>query len=370
MSGLLKLFVAVCLLSSVKVSAQRYFDMDIGAYTGYEHNIFRASSSSNTRIENGTNEFIQSGFFQSFDYDSRFKIKKGHHRFYLDGELSFIIYPLVSEANQIRPKFKFMYSLRPGKSFSLYALASYKKYNALRVDDQGDEFLLQRAFEKFEYALRYQLRINKRFRLKVKPSLIKARFNTLSNRIQYYDAYGLKVKLSQLLYSTKKYVHTIHFEIDAAHRNYYTGLDSGINGIRNYLGLNLDYEIDLTDKAGISFSVDVMDRLDPSQNRLGYRQILPSMSLELLNDKVRIYTKLSFTHRRYKTLLAGKGSTEFLVQNYLKANLTIAYKLRKSYELFFKCSAIDRSRNQVDLATSFLPYDNYKIKIGITADMF
>lgn len=356
------------LMVSKQAISQSDLDIEMHSNSGLEYNVFRASGlDAAYEVPSGLN-VIRSGIVYSNDLRLKYKRKINRHGLSLYTNFNHWYYPQISEANQLRPRFKLLYSFKPSGKHKFYASAVWKRYGSMRIDDQEDEFFIQRSFEKSQAYLRHYFTVNRRFKLRTNLSFTRSQFVSTSNQLQYYNEWTSSVRIDQLLSKQKHVEHRIKLDFEYTLRKNFSSSQESPRRIRNFLSGQISYRLELR-KWTILSGISATERTEFIESNLGYHQYGMFSKLGFKSKKSEFSTRVSYTHRSYKTQFGSIRKSSLVRNNYLRIETRFTYEIRKKLSLIVKGDFIEKTASVFHSSRIFQPYLNGGISMGFKLDL-
>ena len=354
----------------VLLKAQQDFDLELQSNGGGEYNVFRSSGLSSGKEPDVESGKLRHGYFQSFNYSSRYKLKLNDHQLSLSAYSFFKFFPAVKEARQFRPRAGILYRYIAGEKIRFYVSAQFKSYNNIRIDEQEDEQFRQSSFRKYSMYFKKSLELNASMDMQVLIKYARNNFTSSSNTEQHYDSKAAELRIYQTLYDTRKYQHKIKLELEYEDRRYYLRELTEADRHRIYRSLGMFYYIKRKKRYQIDLGLQLEERSALNTSRFSYRQVRAVAKYELKKKKIQYNFSSSFSYRDYSKLIVDKSLNESLHLYSLNNSIDIEYSLKKDLKLLLEARYVFRKRNSKDAPSFLLPYTNARISIGFRFDIF
>lgn len=335
---------------------------------GLEYNVFRASDTSAAYKLPAELDAIRSGVVYSNELRIRYKQKLRRQSISVESNFNYLYYPEISEARQFQPRLKFLYSYKPKGKHKIYASLSWKRYGSMRIDDQEDEFFIQRSFEKRQAYVRHYYTISKRLKFRANLNYVRSQFMSASNVLQFYNEWTSSVRLDQLLYKRKKEEHRIKLDFEYTLRKNFSSSQESPRRIRNFLSGQIGYELELK-KVNFRSGVSATERTEFLDSSLGYRQWELFSKLGLKSKKSELSTRVSYTYRSYKTQYGSIQKSMLMRNKFLRVSTQFRYELRKNLTLIVQAQFIEKTANVFHSSRLFQSYVNGLLSVGFKVDL-
>lgn len=356
------------------------FSVELGG--GYEYNVFNAPPPQLLAGDSSRFGALRSGAFQYTDLRVDWDNEWGNSTLKLGLRGQFSYFPGLSEANLMRPGGDLSYRYKFDKKSSFYTEVRYRNFQTDRGIDPNEVFIIPRAYRTWEGLAGYAIRPAKDTWLQFEVHGRNKLFAASGTRQLEYNRVGIRAELKQRFRKKKKPSSYFYATLDLNQRMYQQEdlsliedeegmpeeeVDDTNNGERlwRYQQLDMSYRFRKWENIQLETGLGLLNRSDILQERLGYRQVRVFTKLKYDEGPWKLSWTTSYTYRPYTDLAALANEDELLLHQYLRTSITGSYTFKEDWRVMLRTSTVKRWRNQSEQATSFLPYFNSVVRVGI-----
>ncbi|MGY6647497.1 hypothetical protein [Wenyingzhuangia sp. IMCC45574] len=356
-------------------------DISVATLSGYQSNILKMPD----QFVNDEDELLNSDelYSSSFYQDVRLKLKYKHLKKKTAFKAYFIpenrFYFSEPDLNRLSIDTKLDYDYTLKKNLKWENELQYKIINQEGSDADNNELNTPFGYKQLTLNSGLRFRLYKNNRSFVELSYSKKDFDATETRELTYHKYGIATTFKNIKWKH----HLLHsYGTTAAfyHRDYdilnfsddeedEEAEDITSSRIWQYLNLGAFYELPINKQWRITPQLEYENRMDQTNNRFGYSQFRPSVSVEYKSKRMKLNLKTSYANRKFSNLNATNQENKTvgkLVYNYLYVKFLASYKLNKKLSLIANTSFTNRISNNAILTTqAYRSYQRGYAGIGI-----
>lgn len=371
------------------LQAQNPIQVQVGTQSGYEYNVFNANPNRQViSAEGDTLSALQSGFFQQLSIESKWRKKIKANQFDIKFRTRYDYLPTLQSANLLRPELSLGYTRKIKKKASIYWKGRYVGFQTNRIPDDTEVLAVPVGYRRLQTDIGWKFRLHKQNRSRIQSSLLEKRYTPGEDSGLKYVAVRLDLQSKQRIKKEGKASSYLILDADIQRRHYIRtfmeffdeeeeDLDEEdfdpdfseevreLERIWQYHTLSLAYQYDYAKSFSISSGVSFQQRLDRLDDQFGYLQWLSFVKISVEKGPLELAWKIEGIHRAFTHLGAIKGENELLRHQYLRTSVSLLYAISERCTLSLNANLRKRWRNRAERATTFLPYTNGMISLGI-----
>ena len=364
-------------MTPLSVFGQSIFQIEAESGGGYKYNIFNAGPAYLT--DSLGRQPLEQGGFQytrlNMDWDYTWKSSK----LLTDWTVHYDYFPSVSMANLLRADIDLRFQHQINKQNRLFTEVNGNLNRTQRGQDPTAVFGIPTTYQNGDFRIGTYSRLQDNLWITVEGNARIKKYAATPTRQWRYMRYGGEVELKNRFKSAERKYSYLYTTISWNQRDYIDLLslipdhdetladttDQSNERRWQYQQIQSRYKFPSWGAYRLETSVSFLNRSDLWQNRLGYQQWRIGTKLTYRKGPWYSYGTISYTHRPYRSLMATSDGEATLLHRYLRAHISAAYRFHENWQFNLKTTAVKRWRNEAQNATTFLPYFNMQIKLGL-----